>query len=97
MHRARIAHEVLPGDREACEELGGEQRSLSLVAAAAGRHEVAREMTPAPRQRDHMIQSGILETEPGPAIDTTASTIPESGALDLALVLLVLEAASVAG
>jgi hypothetical protein len=44
-----------------------------------------------------MIQCGILEAKPGPAIDTTASTIPESGTLDLALVLLVLEAASVAG
>ena len=44
-----------------------------------------------------MIQGGVLETEPGPAINTSASTIPEGVALDLALVLLVLETASVAG
>lgn len=44
-----------------------------------------------------MIQCGVLETERGPAIDTTASTIPEGRTLDLALVLLVTQAASVAG
>lgn len=44
-----------------------------------------------------MIQGGVRETKPGPAIDTTAPTVPEGLPLDLALVLLVLEAASVAG
>lgn len=97
MYRACVAHEVLARDRKAREELGGEERALSLIAAVACGDEVARQVTPAARDRDHMIQCGILETEPGPAIDTTASTIPEGRALDLALVLLVLHTASVAG
>ncbi len=97
MHRPGVAHEILPGERESREKLGGEERPFSLIAATARRHEVSGEVAPSSGHWDHMIQGGGLETEPGPAIDTTASTIPKGCALDLALVLLVLEAASVAG
>ena len=51
----------------------------------------------APRERDHVIQSGVLQSESGSAIHTATSTIPEGRTLDLALVLLVQQAPSVAG
>jgi hypothetical protein len=54
-------------------------------------------MTPAARERDYVIQGGVVETQRGPAVDTAASTIPKRGSLDLALVLLVQDEASVAG
>jgi hypothetical protein len=44
-----------------------------------------------------MIKSGILQTKSDSAVDTTASTIPKGCTLDLTLVLLVEQAASVAG
>ena len=54
-------------------------------------------MSPATGERDHVIQSGILDSEGGSAVDTSASTIPKGRALDLTRVLLVLHTASVAG
>jgi hypothetical protein len=97
VHGARESHEVLARDRIAGEELGGEQRSLQLIASLAGAHEVAGVVAPAPGERDHMIQGGVVQSEGGSAIDTAASTIPKGLALDLTLVLLVEQAASVAG
>jgi hypothetical protein len=44
-----------------------------------------------------MVQRGILKTKADPTIDTAASAIPEGRALDVTLVLLVKQAASVAG
>jgi len=95
VHRARESHEVLARGRIAREELGGEQRAFHLIARLAGGDEVARQVTPAARHRDHMIQGGVLESEGGPTIDASPSTIPEGRPLDLTLVLLVLQAASV--
>jgi len=95
VHRARVAHEVLAGDRIAGEELDREQRALHLVAGLAGRDEVAGEMASAPGERDHVIQGGVLESQARSAVDAAASTISKGRTLDLALVLLVLQAASV--
>jgi len=95
VHGAREAHEVLARARIAREELRGEERAFHLVAGLTGGDEVARQVTPAARDRDHVIQGGVLETEGGAAIDTSTSTIPKGRALDLTLVLLVLQAASV--
>jgi hypothetical protein len=97
VHGAREAHEVLAGQGIAGEELGRQERALHLVAGLAGGDEVARVMTPAPGERDHMIQCGILDAEGGAAVDAAPSAIAKGLALDLALVLLVLQAASVAG
>jgi hypothetical protein len=54
-------------------------------------------MTPAAGERDHMVQGGVVQSEGGSAVDTPSSTIPKGLALDLALVLLVEQAASVTG
>jgi len=79
------------------EELRGEERALHPVAGLTGRDEVPGEVAAAPGERDHVIQRCILESECGAAINAPTSTIPKGRALDLALVLLVLHAASVAG
>jgi hypothetical protein len=79
------------------EELRRQQRPFPLIAGLAGRDEVAQVMAAPARERDYVIQGGVLEPERGPAIDTTASTIPKSGSLDLPLVLLVQDEASVTG
>jgi hypothetical protein len=97
VHGPCEAHEVLPGERIAGEELRGEQRPLHLIAGLTGGDEVARQVSPAARHRDHVIQCGILDSQSGAAIDTSTSTIPKGRALDLALVLLVLQLASVTG
>ena len=97
MHGPCEAHEVLPGERIAGEELGGQQRSLHLIAGLTGGDEVARQVRPAARDRDYVIQSGVLDSKTGAAIDTSTSTIPKGRAFDLALVLLVLELPSVTG
>jgi len=68
-----------------------------LIAALARGDEVAQLMASTAREGDYVIQGGILDAEGSPAIDTTASTIPEGRAFDLTLVLLVQHAASVAG
>ncbi len=54
-------------------------------------------MAPAAREGDYMIKSGILQSQSISAIDASTSTIPKGGSLDLALVLLVQQAASVPG
>jgi hypothetical protein len=97
VHGPREPHEVLPRERIAGEELVGEQRPFHLIAGLAGGDEVARQVAPAARDRDHVIQSGVLDSEAGSAIDTSTSTIPKGRALDLTLVLLVLQLTSVTG
>lgn len=54
-------------------------------------------MAAAATERDHMIQGGEFGGECVAAIDTSPSAIAKGRAFDLALVLLVLHAASVAG
>lgn len=97
MNGPRKPHEVLPRVRVPRKEFSGQHRPLPLITRLARHHEVARLMTPPMAQRDHVIQCGILQPERDPAIDTSTSTIPNGGSLDLALVLLVKHEASVAG
>jgi len=97
VHRPRQAHEVLARGWIPEEEIRRQQRPLQLIAWLARRDEVARQTAAAAAQRNHVIQGGVLDSESGPAIDTSASTIPKGLALDLTLVLLVKHAASVAG
>ena len=97
MHRPREAHEVLPRERIAREELVRELGALELIAGLTGGDEVPRVMRPAPGERDHMIEGGVLQSQSGPTIDASTSTIPKGRALDLTLELLVLHAASVTG
>ena len=97
MHRAGEAHEVLARERIAGEELVRELRALELITGLAGSDQVPREMRPAPGERDHMVQGGMLQSQTGPTVDASASTIPKGGALDLTLELLVLHAACVTG
>lgn len=97
MHGACEAHEVLPGGGVAREELGRQQRPFHLIAGLTGGDEVAREVTASSGERDHVIQGGKFGGESVAAIDTSPSAITKGRAFDLALVLLVLDAASVAG
>jgi hypothetical protein len=97
MHRARVAHEVLPRGWVAGEKLQRQHRSLFLIAALARRDEVARIVTPTAREGNHMIKGGILQSQNISAIDTSTSTVAKGGSLDLTLVLLVEQAASVPG
>lgn len=54
-------------------------------------------MRSAARERDYVIESGILQAKSRSAVHTATSTIPEGRTLDLTLVLLVQHSASVAG
>lgn len=97
MHRPGVAHEVLPRHRISGEELRGQERPFALIAALAGGDEVARVVTPPAREGDHMVKGSVFQSQTGPAVNATASTIPKGRTLDLALVLLVQHEASVAG
>ncbi len=97
MHCPGEAHEVLPREGIAGEELLWEQRPLELITGLTGGDEVPGMMRPAPGERDHMVQGGALQSQAGPTVDASTSTIPKGRPLDLTLELLVLHAASVTG
>ena len=62
VHRAGVAHEVGARPRVTDEEFERKQAALQLVAALAGRHEVARRVVSAPRERDDMVQRRVVES-----------------------------------
>lgn len=97
MHRARIAHEVLPSRGISGKELQRKHGALPLIAGLARGDEVARIVAPASREGNHMIKSGVFQSQSISAIDASTSTVSKGGSLDLALVLLVQQAASVPG
>jgi hypothetical protein len=82
MHRARVAHEIRAGPRILCEEFVREGIALQLIAANAGKNDVAGMVDSTVCEGIDVIERCRLEVQRRGAVDAATTTVPHGRTLD---------------